>query len=330
MITRLCLDKSQSIMVDKLQIIDPYETFLGKTNQSDQETFTYVTKVIHGLSYWPEDKSVHYSKSSKNMPVLDQGEENILVGRDYCDLIPCLSEGTAYELIRDFIADLEKYPGEDLNNVPSDVSFWDERYIKALLNRFKANSKHILGQENTNYLKLLLQIQNLKELRNSQQNYRDLELRVEREVRSHKADLRYKINGFVTIMTSLKEEVKQLKELSDKVDTDSECEIFDELESELSSVSETMKLMGTIELSNTARVIQSKVGNILVDAQILVSELTKFRSEITSLSEKIVSFDPEDIIKEIITLKDEMESKLKSVSEFSDRINGDFSSLWCS
>ena len=98
------------------------------------------------------------------MPQNEETDENLLDGRDYCDVLSCLNEGSINGLLRNFIVDMEKFPMDYFMQSPGDGNFWDPRFFQILLNRFQANSQFMIPHQQASYLALLFQFQTLKEL----------------------------------------------------------------------------------------------------------------------------------------------------------------------
>ena len=322
-VTRLSLNSDINFMLNEANQLDPHQTFMkGTRSQNSQYLLT-----LHQLDQWPEGQIQHFNKSDFEMPQLSRKRIDILKNRDSCDLQSCFNSGSIYAILKDFVVSLDIYPGGYLGKTASDDFFWNEQFFKVMFEKYKHDDNKIVGHEDVHYLILLAQFQTLKELRINKLQTHKLKEEFKDQITIHRRDLENKLEVYKNILTDLKNEIDDLREVpSPSVEVERPLvHIPDSISHDITSLTNILEMFKTDDLIDFKIDIQSKLLATQQRATEVARDLADLRTLLTRISATVTSFDSQEIGKEIDQLKEEIDPDLESIHTFTEKLNSEFS-----
>ena len=326
MVTKLSLDPEKTFMLNELNQLDPHQTFIGGTDEQEVNTRTYLV-ALQNLQFWPTEPMQHFSKEDFEMPKMRNLDMDVLRGRDACDLVSCLTGGSIYALLKEFVVNLDVYPESYMGVTNSDNFFWNEEFFRAMFNKYEPQSKQIISHEDANYLVLLTQFQVLKELRLNRIQSSKMRTKIRTVAKEHHRDLENKLKDFQEIFTNLKEELDTLRTRPDPstVVATPTCSISEKIKQDVASLARILEMIQTDGLSNSKAEIQYKLYDIQQQATEMATTITDLRTQLIEITARITSFNSQDIADEISDIKEQMAPELESISQFAEEMNSEFS-----
>ena len=326
MVTKLSLDPARNFQLNDLNQLDPHQTFMGGTGDQNTQIYDYLL-ALQRLHLWPTGQIQHFNKEDFEMPQIKRENVNILEGRDACDLLSCLTSGSIYSILKEFVVNLDKHHGDYLEVTRSDNFFWNRNFFRAMFDKHKHQSNQIVSHEDANYLVLLAQFQTLKELRFNRIQINEVKNEFREQVSVYHRDLENKLGNFKDILTNLKGEIDVLRQKSDSSPTAARplAPISESINDDIASLADTLELIQADELGDFKVDIQSKLASTQHQATEITTAITKLRTSLTKIYATITSFNSHDIKKEIANMKTQIDPELESISTFTDKMNSEFS-----